>query len=185
MPAPNGRSTSLRRTTLWIAIPLLLAGFGAYCMLSEGHDSLTRLMHAAALGRVDTVQRLVDEKTPINVQDDDEKGTALMYAIDGDFNGNANSLLTENHEAAVKILIAAGADVNMRNRRGETALSKACAAYSTQLRYKDQKRATVALHLVALLLQAGADTQPATAALDPAASPPELKELLAQSQLRK
>ncbi|MGB0560923.1 MAG: ankyrin repeat domain-containing protein [Spirulinaceae cyanobacterium] len=71
------------------------------------------LRSAAFDGNVELVQELIDQGIDVNAPEPDGGSTALMYATGDD------------HIAIVHLLLTAGADVNIVNTSGETALSKA------------------------------------------------------------
>ena len=107
--------------------------------LSKGHtidetdnDGLSLLMTAVRNASimsfrddsVEVVRFLLDNKASIDHQD--ERGvTALMIAVEGAFSVINDSGDTTPNLQIVKLLIEYGADVNLKNKEGETALDKA------------------------------------------------------------
>lgn len=75
------------------------------------------LLDAAKTGKVKNIERLLKKEININVTDTEGlKNTALIYAAD------------LGHRDVVKTLVDAGADVNIRNEEGETAIMKSAFA---------------------------------------------------------
>lgn len=84
----------------------------------------TALIEAAHLGHVEAVRILIAHKAPLDHVN--QRGwTALIEAV---VLGNGGP----NHVAAVELLVKAGADTEIRDRRGATALT-----YARQRRYQD------------------------------------------------
>ena len=78
-------------------------------------DGLTLLM-LAARSSTEATEALIDGGAAVNVQDPLAGGTALMWSV------------RAGHAETARALIRAGADVQARNREGETALAMALAA---------------------------------------------------------
>lgn len=84
-----------------------------------GSNGCTALMYAASYGHRTVVQALLDAGADPNIFSDSDNGlgermTALMEA--------AGSFFAKNRHEIVKLLIAAGADVNLKGEGGQTAL---------------------------------------------------------------
>jgi uncharacterized protein len=105
--------------------------------LGEYGAGTTPLMHAALLGDVGRIQKLLAEGVDVNAVSPDSS-TALFYASSAD---------------AVQALLDAGAEVNKGTNDGVTPLMNASAR-------GDFPFAGVGLHMVELLLKAGADPNP-------------------------
>jgi ankyrin repeat protein len=97
----------------YIDVVRMLIAKGASVKMTE--DTGINLLHWAAIAdRADVIPVLAEAGVPINAAD--ESGyTPLMYAATIDFGDTA----------VLKALIAAGADRNIRNREGRTALQQA------------------------------------------------------------
>jgi ankyrin repeat protein len=78
----------------------------------------TALHWAAWCGRPKVVRRLVQEGAEINKRCVDFKATPLFWAIHGLKNGDKNKM--HDYLECVKILIQAGADINIPNGEGKT-----------------------------------------------------------------
>ncbi|MBL7114307.1 MAG: ankyrin repeat domain-containing protein [Kiritimatiellae bacterium] len=86
----------------------LLLDSGADVRLRDGAGR-TALMFASTGPSVPTVKLLLEKKSGVNEVDSGEHWTPLMFAA------------AEGHADVVKVLLAAGADVNMQDVDGETA----------------------------------------------------------------
>ena len=120
----NGRDKS-GETPLVIAaktdrndiVRTLLEG-GADVNLRNGNDE-TPLMHAALNSQIDNVQTLLDAKADPNAAVSKSGTTPLMKVLES-YYGDEDS-----HQTIVDMLIKAGADVNQKDKDGETVLHKA------------------------------------------------------------
>ena len=141
------------RTALWIALRQERPGM-AQALLKAGADpkaqdkeGTTALMVACRYAFADIVQALIDAKVDVNLAD--EKGnTALIWAASADKAPWADSILgrmksksefKKRQTEIVKMLIAAGADVNAKNKYGRTAIDMAETSKVKSLLQKAQK----------------------------------------------
>ncbi len=79
---------------------------------AAGHDSCTGLIEAAFLDEADDINDLFAQGVDVNCRDDDGQ-TPLMLAAEG---GSA---------LAVRIILAGKAEVNLRDKYGQSALDRA------------------------------------------------------------
>jgi len=87
---------------------------------SAGCHGGTALHWASWCGRDKLVKRLIQENASINKRCIDFKGTPLLWAVHGyKFGGGKNK---HNQIECVRLLLAAGADKNIPNAEGKTAL---------------------------------------------------------------
>ncbi len=99
------------RRLLLLACSLLVTALGFKLYKDFWLDE--PLISKAAAGDINGVQSLISRGASVNAIADDGGYTSLMYAA---WNG---------HTAIVKVLLAAGADVNVKNHLGVTALQLA------------------------------------------------------------
>lgn len=93
-------------------------------------EKLTSLHHAAYLGNLELVTKLIKEGSPINAQDKDGQ-TPLHIAV------------KRNHIEVVKYLIIRKADLNIHNNQGLTPLSEARIRGHKELEEMLRKRGAV------------------------------------------
>ena len=94
---------------LWILLSGIGLALAAQPSVPTPSDLDRQLISSAADGSATDVRHLIESGAHVNAQD--RFGvTPLMQAVIG------------NNSAAVNVLIAAGADLNLRNVRGDTAL---------------------------------------------------------------
>jgi ankyrin repeat protein len=111
--------------------------------IEYGDHSITPLLKAAWDGELEIVQYLISKGANVNAIDGSTNGTALMNAVVG------------NHTEIVKALLAAKADVKVKNRFDFNAFTSAVAAGNQEI--------------AALLLDAGAKPDDGASGLTPLA----------------
>jgi ankyrin repeat protein len=90
-------------------------------------EGITALMKASSGGYAEVVKLLLDKRANVNIKTD-EGITALMEASSGGYSkkeifGKAQTAASERGcIEVVKLLLAKGADINVKNSKGETAL---------------------------------------------------------------
>ena len=109
--AHNMKSENANGITV-AAVELLLS-HGAKVNV-QGNDGTTPLAWAANKGELDICKVLLDAGADVKAADHNKKG-ALMHAVEG-----------EADPAVANFLISKGADINVQDATGETALMKAC-----------------------------------------------------------
>ncbi|MEG4169611.1 MULTISPECIES: ankyrin repeat domain-containing protein [unclassified Microcoleus] len=112
-----------------------------------GSDENPALTIAAYWGRVAVVKLLLEHKADANCFTEDQHETPLTMAAQGAglarFSHITSVTTDDNQVAIIELLLAAGADVNVRTKKGWTALANAAVSGS--------------IRAVKLLLEAGAD----------------------------
>ena len=103
----------IKRLYLFIIFVSLFSSISAFAQNGKLTKDERALLDAAKNGKVKNVERLLKKDININVADTEgTKNTALIYAADS------------GHKDVVKTLVDAGADVNVQNEDGETAIIK-------------------------------------------------------------